>query len=416
MQKSVSSSRIEGTVAAPASKSVLQRLIAGAVLTHGTSSLHAVTVCDDSAAALRIATTLGAEIERDGRDLRIKGGLNPRQDVLDCGESGLSLRMFTPIGALCTCQLKITGQPALRRRPIDMIPEPLRRLGVKCSTVDDRLPLTLQGPLRGGEVTLDGTISSQFLTGLLMALPLVEADSRIRVLNLKSKPYIDLTLAILQKFGIHVENQAYHRFFVKGRQKYQPLELTVEGDYSGAAFLLVAGALRGRIEVTGLQQDSQQADRAILTVLQSCGARVQVESSRVLVERGDLRAFECDATDCPDLFPPLVALAAGCSGESHIRGANRLLFKESDRASALQSEFGQLGIVIKRNDDTLTVQGGKVKGGIVESHHDHRIAMALALAGLRAVDPVIISGAECVNKSYPAFFNDLKHVGGNIDG
>jgi len=415
MQKLVKSSIIDGRVAAPASKSVVQRVIAAALLTDGTSHFDNVTLCADSQAAIAIATALGAKIKLTDRHMTVTGGFNPQQKVLDCGESGLSSRMFAAIAALSPQELILTGQPALRKRPADMIPEPLNQLGANCVADNGHLPLKISGPLKGGKVKIDGSLSSQFLTGLLMALPVIAADSELTVANLKSKPYIDLTLEILAKFGIHIEHDDYRRFFVPGGQKYQPVNLEVEGDFSGAAFLLAAGALRGSIIVTGLKPVSSQADRAILELLKQAGAPIEINSAAIRVAHSDLKAFACDATHFPDLFPPLVALATGCKGVSRIAGASRLLYKESDRAAVLKTEFGKIGIAIQIEGDTMLIPGGQVQGGRAEAHNDHRIAMALAIAGLSATQPVIIQGAECVAKSYPAFFDDLKSVGGNID-
>jgi len=415
MRKSVKFSTIDGTVAAPASKSIVQRVIAMALLAEGTSRFGNVTLCDDSQAAIEIARALGAEIELTERNLTLKGGFKPRKKVLDCGESGLCSRLFAAVAALSPQELILTGRPALRKRPADMIPEPLQKLGARCESDNGHLPLKISGPLKGGNVKIDGSVSSQFLTGLLIALPVVAADSEISVDNLKSKPYIDLTIEILEKFGIHIENYNYCRFIIPGGQKYQATEFNVEGDFSGAAFLLTAGALRGRITVTGLNPKSQQADRAILDLLQQCGARVKIASGEISVAHSKLQAFTCDANHYPDLFPPLVALAAGCEGVSQIAGVERLLYKESDRAAVLKTEFGKLGIDINIEGDAMLIKGGKIQGGLTEAHNDHRIAMALAIAGLCSEKPVVIAGAECVTKSYPTFFDDLKSVGGNID-
>jgi len=415
MQKSVKSSIIDGQVAAPASKSVVQRVIAAALLAEGSSHFDNVTLCADSQAAIAIASALGAKIDLTNRRMTVTGGFNPQHKTLDCGESGLSSRMFAAIAALSRQELILTGQPALRKRPADMIPEPLIRLGASCIADNGHLPLKINGPLKGGRVNIDGSLSSQFLTGLLMALPVIATDSELTVANLKSKPYIDLTLEILGKFGIHIEHHDYRRFYIPGGQKYQPVDISVEGDFSGAAFLLVAGALRGRITVTGLKPDSHQADRAILELLKQAGAQIDINSDAIRVAHSDLQAFSCNATHFPDLFPPLVALAAGCNGVSHITGASRLLYKESDRAAVLKTEFGKIGIDIQIEGDAMLIPGGQIRSGQTEAHNDHRIAMALAVAGLSATQPVMIQGTECIAKSYPAFFNDLVSVGGNID-
>jgi 3-phosphoshikimate 1-carboxyvinyltransferase len=266
----------------------------------------------------------------------------------------------------------------------------------------------VRGPLTPGEADIDGSVSSQLLTGLLMALPACAGDSVLHVHELKSKPYIRLTLRLLEQFGIQLRaNASLSRFEIPGRQKYRARSYRVEGDWSGAAFPLVAGAIAGRVELSGLVLDSAQADRAVLEALESAGARVRAGRERVAVEQSSLRGFDFDAAECPDLFPPLVALACFCSGTTTLRGAGRLRHKESDRASALLEEFTRIGARVRLDGDLLLVTGGTLEGGEARSHGDHRIAMALAVAALGSRRGVSISGEEAVAKSYPEFFDDL---------
>lgn len=415
MQKSSRISIIEGEITAPTSKSALQRHIAAALLASGTTTLHQVTLCDDSVAALRLSEDLGAKIAYHNNLLRITGGDQPRKTVLNCGESGLALRMFAAIAARYPYEIQLTGEKTLRQRPVAMLVEPLQQLGATCQTTDGHPPIVVCGPLRGGYAAVDGSISSQFLTGLLLVLPTLSVDTELRVIQLRSRPYIDLTVAVLRQYGITVTHQDYERFVIAGRQRYEPVDTFVEGDWSGAAFLLVAAALQGRVTLIGLDPVSPQADRRILAVLRECGARVEVTSNEIKVAQASLNAFHFDATDCPDLFPPLVALASGCAGTSSIKGVQRLVHKESNRAAVLGAEFARLGIDITVENDTMRVTGGPIRGGIVSAQRDHRIAMALAVAGLRAAQPVIIEEVECVAKSYPDFWDDLRAIGGRID-
>lgn len=292
-----------------------------------------------------------------------------------------------------------------------MIEEALSQLGVKCETSAGFLPLTIRGPLKGGIITIDGSVSSQLLTGLLMALPIATNDTEINVANLKSKPYIDLTLQILKDFGITVDNSDYKIFRIPGKQKFKAREYTIEGDWSGASFLLVAGAINGNITLEGLNISSRQSDMAIMEALKKAGAKLIIEKGSITVSKSELKAFETDATESPDLFPPLVALAAYCKGKTRIKGVSRLIHKESNRASALQEEFGKLGIRITIDDDVMIIEGSKVSGGNVSSHDDHRIAMALAVAALGATGKVAIKDSHSVAKSYPLFFDDLKNLG-----
>ena len=407
MQAIIYPSSVHGTVQASASKSMSQRAIAAALLANGRSTLRHITDCNDVQAALNIACTLGAKICCRDNELLVDGGFNPSKDMLNCRESGLCMRMFAPIVALHGEMLTMTGEGSLLKRPLGGVEAVFTQLGISCTTHNGFLPLTLKGPLRGGSIRMDASLTSQLLTGLLMALPLAANDSEIEVLNLKSKPYIDMTIALLSQFGIKTAHNDYSRFQIKGGQKYVPTCYTVEGDWSGAAFLLVAGAFNGNVSVTNLSADSFQADKLICEALQLAGAHVYMGGS-CEVKKNELQAFHFDAGECPDLVPPLAALAAHCKGTTFIRGAKRLKHKESNRAAVLQEEFAKLGVKIVIQEDVMMIEGGIVQGGAVHAHNDHRIAMALATAAVTSVSPVTIEGADCINKSYPNFFHDLK--------
>ena len=411
MERCLEPSAIKGTLKAPASKSMTQRVIAAALLADGQSIIHNPSYCDDSLAAMSIAVGLGARVEPQVNELKINGSAVLKEPKLNCGESGLAIRMFSPIAALYPDEINMVGANSLKKRPMFMIEEALNQLGVKCTSSGGFLPLTIEGPIVGGHCEIDGSVSSQLLTGLLMALPLAAGNSEIRVNNLKSKPYIDMTIQILKSFGISVENRDYSLFRIQGNQKYIPQSYTVEGDWSGGAFLLVAGAINGQLCVRGLRSDSMQSDKLIVNALENAGAHIISGENQIEITRSELKAFEFDATESPDLFPPLVALASYCEGISTIKGVSRLIYKESDRAKALQEEFSKMGIKIEINDDLMFVIGGKPQGARVESHDDHRIAMAIAVASLGATAKVSIRDSQCVAKSYPGFFDDLRHVG-----
>jgi 3-phosphoshikimate 1-carboxyvinyltransferase len=410
MQRSVRPSDIKGTIKAPTSKSMMQRSVAAALLSDGYTTLRNPSFCDDSMAALDIARRLGAVIEIKKDEVLIKGGFAPNEDHLNCHESGLSMRMFTPIASLHNSLITIGGSGSLLKRPIAMIGDALMQLGVECKTDNGFMPLTVKGPLHGGRAMISGSISSQLLTGLLMALPLVKSKSQLVVHDLKSKPYIDITLQVLADFGIEVENADYEAFNIPGSQKYHARDHCVEGDWSGASFLLVAAALSGQVKVVMLQKKSRQPDKAIVEVLRKSGALVVMKENSIEVKKNMLKPFEFDATECPDLFPPLVALAAHCDGITTIKGAERLRHKESDRAVALRGEFAKLGVDIRIDGDEMTIRGAQVKGGKVDSHNDHRIAMAAAVTAVGAQSEVIIDGAQCISKSYPEFFDDMDKI------
>jgi 3-phosphoshikimate 1-carboxyvinyltransferase len=410
MNRSLEPSFVKGEIKAPPSKSMTQRAIAAALLANGTTVVTNPSDCDDSLAAISIAISLGAEIIHQDKSLHITGSGKLRSTILNCRESGLAIRMFSPIASLYEEEIIISGTGSLRKRPMSMITDALDQLGVNCKSTDGYLPLTIRGPMKGGNIEIDGSVSSQLLTGLLMALPLAGKDSAIKVHNLKSKPYIDMTIGILGKFGIRLYNENYDNFLVPGNQKYLPVNYEVEGDWSGGAFLLVAAAINGNLSIYGLDPLSSQSDKSILIALEMAGAKMIIGPEKIDISKSALESFEFDATESPDLFPPLVALASYCNGTSIIKGVSRLGYKESDRASALQQEFGKMSIKTEIKNDLMYVTGGKVKGACINSHGDHRIAMAAAVAALGSSGKVIIAGAEAVAKSYPGFFDDLANV------
>lgn len=289
-----------------------------------------------------------------------------------------------------------------------MVEEPLRHLGALCVSKQGCPPLAIQGPIQGGTVTVDGSQSSQFVSGLLMALPLCQADSTVCVHNLKSAPYVRMTISLLKHFGIHIKPRV-SSFEIPGQQKYSPTHYSVEGDWSGAAFFLVAGAIAGRVTATPLTCSGLQADQAILSALRMAGAAVTCSNRSVTVRKAVLRPIQFDASDCPDLFPPLVVLAMNCAGSSSIKGVGRLLTKESNRALVLAQEFNALGAAISIVDDTMHIQGKTtLRSGTMDPHGDHRIAMAAAIAARTASSEIHISDAECVEKSLPDFFRLLQ--------
>jgi 3-phosphoshikimate 1-carboxyvinyltransferase len=407
-------SELSGTVKAPSSKSMTQRAIAAALLANGNSCIRYPSYCDDSLAAMNVAVGLGAKVDPGIDELWINGSAVLKEPKLNCGESGLAIRMFSPIAALYTAEITMTGAVTLRNRPMTMIEEALNQLGAECRTTGGFLPLTIKGPINGGNCEIDGSVSSQLLTGLLMALPVAEGDTEIKVNNLKSRPYIDMTIQLLQSFGIDVHHHDYTYFHVPGKQKYIPSVYKVEGDWSGAAFLLVAGAIAGNIKITGLKRDTLQSDIAILDALRSAGANISFVNDDIEISRAELKSFEFDATHSPDLFPPLVALASYCDGVSRIKGVSRLKHKESDRAETLQKEFAKMNILIEIADDVMTISGGNPVGARVESHEDHRIAMALAVTSLQADSEVFLRDSQCISKSYPDFYRDIRSLGAVI--
>lgn len=425
MRVQIEASRLEGSITIPSSKSAMQRACAAALLHIGTTIIKQPGISNDDKAALSIIRQLGAELkEINGEVLISSNGVESiraaRPGTLNCGESGLSIRMFTPVAALNPHPIVIDGEGSLRNRPMHFFEAVLPALGVTIQSTAACVPLHIRGPLKVKNIKVDGSKSSQYITGLIMAYAAgATGPVTIEVAALKSKPYIDLTLHILQHFGMNVpQNKRYEKLVFQAArpQEKKVVHYTVEADWSSASFLLVAAAINGALSIKGLDLDSTQADKAILKALEKAGTVMRFLQGSINITSGSaLKAFEFDATDCPDLFPPLVVLAAHCSGISRIKGVNRLLHKESNRQQSLEREFSTLGLHLYAEDDYMIIHGGtQLHGAEVSSHNDHRIAMALSIAALNAAGCTIIKGAAAVKKSYPGFYDDLKKLGAAI--
>ena len=403
---------ITGKIKAPASKSLTQRALVACLLSKGTSTLYNPGESEDEKNVKRSTLSLGSEFQNKPEYINITGGLNLREKKINTGESGLGLRLIAPVAALFDQEIILEGEGSILKRPMHVMEKALIDLGATCETKQGYLPIKVKGPLKGGEIEMDGSLSSQFLSGLLFALPLAKNNSVIHVKDLQSKPYIDLTMDILQLHGIQVRNYNYQSFFIPGNQSYQPAEHFIESDWSNATFLFAAGAINGNIEISGLNPLSFQGDKNILKALDSCQANYKFNKNHYEIKSGSiLKPFKVDATETPDLFPPLASIAAYCEGTSFITGAKRLIHKESNRAESLIREFSEMGIEIRLIDeDTLRITGGKPTGGTFNSHNDHRIAMAGAILALNADKPIKITNHRSVNKSYPGFFSDLEKL------
>lgn len=413
MDKSLPGGRVLGVITPPCSKSYAQRALAASLLACGESTLRNMDFCKDTLSAIGCIEGLGAKVVRqDASTLKVSGGLNPTSDNLFVGESGLATRLFTPIASLCSSPIVIRGEGTLLHRPMDMMIEPLRALGVTVRDGGGYLPIEVCGPMRGGEVDVDGSLSSQFVTGLLLSLPLAEEDTVIRVQKAVSKPYLDMTIETASKFGVRIQHNDYAEFYIEGGQVYQPADLAIEGDWSAAAMMLVAGAVAGEVTVRNVSMLSKQADVAICEALVRAGANVVSDEGSVTVAHRHLQGFEFDATQCPDLFPALAVLAAAAEGESRIIGTSRLEHKESNRAEAIYTEFSRLGVEVDiSQNNVMKIRGSQVRGGVtVDSYGDHRMAMAAATIALIGDGDVTIKDAECVSKSYPEFFEALDSI------
>lgn len=425
MNAKICPSVINGILIAPTSKSSMQRACAAALLHNGETIINNPGKSNDDLAALDIIQKLGAVISvSDNEKLVISAhGINPVSGEINCGESGLSIRMFTPIAALSHQPITINGTGSLLKRPMDFFDDIFPQLDIEVVSNMGMLPIKIKGPLQPKDITIDGSLSSQFLTGLLFAFAKAATQPvTITVNNLKSKPYIDLTLQVMKHFGYAVENNNYESFTIKPSNPLtdKPITYTVEGDWSGGAFLLVAGAIAGKITLKGLDPFSTQADKAVLEAIIASGATISIEEKQIEIAPPStgvsaLKPFHFNATDCPDLFPPLVALAAYCNGTTVIEGVSRLAHKESNRGLTLQEEFAKMGVEIVLQDDLMMVKGGSgLKGAVVHSRHDHRIAMACAVAALQATGETVVEEAEAINKSYPDFYRHLQLLNAGV--
>lgn len=410
MDTSVPRGRLEGRITPPCSKSYAQRALALSLLAEGKTTLRNIEFCDDTLSAMHCIEALGAEVVRtDATTLAVTGGFSPKADTLNVGESGLATRLFTPIASLWDRPVVIEGRGTLLHRPMAMMIEPLRQLGVQVRDGGGYLPIEVCGRIRGGEITVDGSVSSQFITGLLLALPMAVGDTTLHVEGATSTPYIDMTVETARRFGCNILHNDYTEFFIEGGQRYTAADYDIEGDWSAAAMLLVAGAVAGEVTADNISSLSKQADTAVCEALIHAGASLINEEHSVTAAHRELHAFEFDATNSPDLFPALVALAAAAEGTSTIIGTSRLEHKESNRAETLKEEYGKLGIEIDIDtENVMRIHGGEIRSAHTDSHGDHRIAMSLAVSALRSDGEVTISGAEAVAKSYPTFFADLE--------
>ena len=397
------------------SKSQAHRLLICAALADGPTELTGVGFSADVEATLRCLTALGAQTEKNGSTLRIapvsrlqKGAL------LDCGESGSTLRFLLPVTAVLGADCAFTGQGKLSQRPLSPLYEEMQAHGATL-TRQGRFPLHCGGALQPGCYTLAGKVSSQFVSGLLMALPGLSGDSVITVTGkMESRPYVDMTLDALRQFGIRVD-ETESGFFIPGRQVFHsPGQSAVEGDWSGAAFWLTAGALSDKgVSCGPLRLDSAQGDRAISDLLRRCGAAVSPRENSVFVQRGAMRGMNIDISQIPDLAPALAVAAAFAHGQSVLSPIARLRLKESDRVNAILEMLRSLGVSAEAGDDRLVIEGrGAVTGGTVDGVHDHRIVLAASIAAAWAEEPVTVLGAEAVSKSYPGFFDQFAALGG----
>lgn len=409
--------RLSGMMAVPPSKSAAHRAVICAALASGISTMEPVELSNDIHATINCVKKLGAVVSLIEKRLTIDGKMmyTKPDSVLDCGESGSTLRFLIPVAGAGNVNATFIGHGRLPERPIGIYLDCLPKAGIECRTKGG-LPLVISGQLRPGKFEIPGNVSSQFITGLLLALPTLHEDSEIVITSaLESKSYINMTIDMMARFGVTViETETGYKIY--GKQTYKPQNTTVEGDWSQAAFFLSAGALGGDISIENLDVNSRQGDKAILRLLRRFGASITLDGKVMNSKKHELHGIDIDASDIPDLVPILAVVAALSRGTTTITGAARLRIKESDRLHAITEGLNKLGANVEELPDGLKINGVRsLHGGTVEGYNDHRIVMALAVAATRATEPVIITDSESINKSYPSFFDDYNNLGGNAN-
>jgi 3-phosphoshikimate 1-carboxyvinyltransferase len=418
---------LKGEICAPPSKAYTQRMLISAALSKGTSKLSNPLISEDTEATLRAVTALGAKVTRGEACWTVEGAspLRGAKKPIDCGESGATLRFMIPVAALASEPSVFALGTGLSKRPIAPLLESLKKIGAQAEIQKVRGKTSVRvegGGIHGGRTSMPGDVSSQFVSGLMFACPLAQADTLVTLTTLlESKSYVLMTENVLEKHGVKVDiSEDFTRLKIPSKQTYQPIDSRVPGDFSSAAFLLSAAAVtNSEVVVKNLDYGSTQGDKIILRILKQMGVNGKVCESQIEIDGKEdlLTAVDVDARDIPDLVPACAVLACFADGTSKIHDAERLRLKESDRLTSLYQELGKMGADIAVDESSLTVKGPcKLHGAVIDPHNDHRIAMACAVAALRAEGETVIQNAECVRKSYPHFFTDLRSLGVDVVG
>ena len=407
----------KGTVNVPPSKSDVHRAIICAAMANGVSRISPVALSNDIKATIGCIKALGADAVLENNVLTVDGTnmYKNKTALLDCGESGSTLRFFIPIAAVGNINATFVGKGKLPQRPIGIFTEALPKAGTVCKT-EGGLPLEIKGQLKSGIFEIPGNVSSQFITGLLLALPILESDSEIVLTSpLESVGYIAMTIRTMKQFGVNIQatEKGWH---IKGGQSYKTCDYTTDGDWSQAAFFMVLGAVSGKVTVKGVAKDSTQGDKKCTEILARFGAKVTQLDNEVTVEKGKLKAITIDASQIPDLVPVLSVCAAFAEGTTKIINAERLRIKECDRLKATAELLNNLGGKVKELSDGLEITGvSSLKGGNVNGYNDHRIVMSAAVCAARSDEDITATFAMSINKSYPDFYIDYNSIGGKAN-
>ena len=408
---------LSGTIQSISSKSHAHRVLICAALSQNPTKIYCNVMSKDIAATIACLKSMGTEIITDGDTITVIPKEFNKDSSLDCNESGSTLRFFMPVVSALGMNATINGRGRLPQRPISPLKEEMEKKGVTFHT-GNVFPLHLSGQLQSGEYEIQGNISSQFITGLLFALPKLQGDSKLKLIPpVESKSYLDITVSVLRQFGIEIQEKE-NLYIIKGNQKYtSPEEIRVEGDWSNASFLLCAGALCEKgVTVTDLDINSPQGDKKILEVLKNMGADVSISGSEITVKKNKLNGITVDASDIPDAVPIISVVATACEGDTTIINAGRLRIKESDRIASVMDMLSSVGADVTETDDGIIIRGGNIlTGGTVNGYNDHRIVMSASILSSLCKDKVIITDGNAVEKSYPDFFTDFNNMGGNAN-
>lgn len=407
-------SRLTGSVQAPPSKSDVHRAIICAALSKGKCTVSPVAFSEDILATIDCIKALGAEVNIDGNKVVINAEnlFKTENAVLQCRESGSTLRFFIPVTAAGGVSAVFNGKGRLPQRPLGVYTDLLPKHDVECKT-QGGLPFAINGKLSSGIYDVPGDISSQFITGLLFALPLLDGDSVIHLTSpLQSRGYIDMTISVQKQFGVEIKTDG-DDYIIKGGQTYTAADYVTEGDWSQAAFFLVGAAINGDVEVNGVKKNSYQGDKAIVELLKEFGAEIAWNELSVKCTAGELKGIDIDASQIPDLVPILTVCAAYAKGTTTIYNAQRVRLKESDRLAAISNALNACGASVRETDDGLIINGaGSLSGGFADGCNDHRIVMSMAVAALKSSTEITVSDRESITKSYSEFFDDFKSLGG----
>ena len=416
MSIKVKPSVLHGSIETPPSKSITHRSLITSALAKGRSILEKPLICEDTVATREALRLLGIKITENDDNWIVEGGtIQAPKGVIDCNQSGTTLRLMLGLCSLLDSECVITGAPQLQKRPNQPLVDGLEQLGVWTSSENGFPPVKVKGPIRGGEVQIRGDVSSQFISSILLAAPYAETPITINVTTkLESKPYVQLTIDAMKKSGIRVSTNKDYTETKTPLGKYSPVNTRIEGDWSSAAFMLAAGVLAGKIHVDNIDVEGSQADKEILYALDMMGAHIKIKGKRATAEKSLLKGIEMDLSDCPDIFPIIASLCARAQGKSKLTGLGRLKLKESDRLTVMVEGLRKMGADIQVEGDTCTINGSSLKGAEIDPYGDHRIAMSFAVLGLVAHGETKINDPDCVNKSYPGFWDDLAGLGADM--